>query len=66
MNMRMSRIALGVALASMGLNYELSRATEGLSALADVMRKTQPSYYKSKPNKLSQKKRRLIARRNGK
>lgn len=66
--MRMGRIGLGIALASLGtiaFGNELNRAGESLSALSRIMRLTQPSKYKSKPNRISQKKRRLNARRLG-
>ena len=66
--MRIGRIGLGVALASLGtivFGNELNRAGESLSALSRIMRLTQPSKYKSKPNRISQKKRRLNARRQG-
>lgn len=44
----------------------MDRATNSLNALSQVMRLNQPNKYKSKPNRLSQKKRRLNARRLGK
>ncbi|OTG82462.1 hypothetical protein B9T27_09030 [Acinetobacter sp. ANC 4648] len=44
----------------------MDRATNSLNALFQVMRLNQPNKYKSKPNRLSQKKRRLNARRLGK
>ena len=69
MNMRMGRIGLAMMTASIGamaFGDELGRATESLNALSRTMRLTQPSKHKNKPNKLSQKKRRLNARRLGK
>lgn len=63
--MRIGRIGLGIALASLGtiaFGNELNRAGESLSALSRIMRLTQPSRYKSKPNRISQKKRRLYKR----
>ena len=66
--MRIGRIGLGIALASLGtiaFGNELNRAGESLSALSRIMCLTQPSKYKAKPNRISQKKRRLNARRLG-
>lgn len=67
--MRMGRIGLGMVLASMSamaFGDALGQATESLNVLSRTMRLTQPSKHKNKPNKLSQKKRRLNARRLGK
>ena len=58
-----------MALASMGMMVVgdgMHRATDSLGALSRAMRLTQPAKHKSKPNRLSQKKRRLNARRQGK
>ncbi|MEX5380548.1 hypothetical protein [Acinetobacter towneri] len=66
---RMSRMSFGIALASIGamaFGDGMNRAANSLDALSQAMRLTQPSKYKSKPNRLSQKKRRLNARRQGK
>ena len=63
--MRICRIGLGIALASLGaiaFGNELNRAGESLSALSRIMRLTQPSKYKSKPNRVSQAKRRKYKR----
>lgn len=63
--MRIGRIGLGIALASLGtiaFGNELNRAGESLSALSRIMRLTQPSKYKSKPNRVSQAKRRKYKR----
>lgn len=63
--MRMSRIGLGMALASMGMMVvggELNRATDSLGALSRAMRLTQPAKHKSKPNRISQAKRRKYKR----
>ena len=66
--MRLSRIGLGMVLASiwtMAVGDGMHRAADGFCALSRAMRLTQPSKYKSKPNRISQKKRRLNARRLG-
>jgi len=58
--MRLSRIGLGMAMASMGMmmvDGGMHRATDSLGALSRAMRLTQPSKYKSKPNRVSQAKR---------
>lgn len=63
--MRMSRMSLGMALASMGMiavSDEMHRATDSLGALSRAMRLTQPSKHKSKPNRISQAKRRKYKR----
>ena len=60
--MFLSRMGLGIAAALMGLGSELGRASKGLSALGGVMRNTQASHYKSKPNRISQAKRRKYKR----
>jgi hypothetical protein len=63
--MRMSRMSLGMALASMGMMVVgdgMHRATDSLGALSRAMRLTQPSKYKSKPNCVSQAKRRKYKR----
>lgn len=69
--MRMNRVGLLgaiAALSGMGAVFAdgMNRASNSLNALSQVMRLTQPNKYKSKPNRLSQKKRRLNARRLGK
>ena len=71
--MRMNRRGLlGAITAFLGMSAVfadgMDRATNSLNALSQVMRLTQPNKYKhkSKPNRLSQKKRRLNARRLGK
>ncbi|MFW1742868.1 hypothetical protein [Acinetobacter johnsonii] len=69
--MRMNRRGLlGAITATLGMSAVFAngvdRATNSLNALSRVMRLTQPNKYKSKPNRLSQKKRRLNARRLGK
>ena len=69
--MRMNRRGLlGAITAILGMSAVfaggMDRATNSLNALSRVMRLTQPNKYKSKPNRLSQKKRRLNARRLGK
>ena len=64
-NMRLSRIGLGMAMASMGMmmvDEGMHRATDSLGALSRAMRFTQPSKYKSKPNRVSQAKRRKYKR----
>lgn len=63
-NMRMSRILLAAATGLMAFNPSLN----ALSAMAAAGGEASPFAYKSKeprskPNKLSQKKKRLIARR---
>lgn len=63
--MRLSRIGLGMAIASMGMmmvDGGMHRATDSLGALSRAMRLTQPSKYKSKPNRVSQAKRRKYKR----
>ena len=63
--MRLSRMSLGIALASMGMMVVgdgMHRATNSLGALSLAMRLTQPSKYKSKPNRVSQAKRRKYKR----
>lgn len=69
--MRMSRRGLlGSVAAWLGMSTvfagEMNRATESLNALSRTIRLTQPSKHKNKPNRLSQKKRRLNVRRLGK
>ncbi|AUX84877.1 hypothetical protein C3F34_01505 [Acinetobacter sp. ACNIH2] len=65
--MRMSRIGLGMLVASMGaMSAEMDRATNNLQDLSSILRWTAPPKIKSKPNKVSQKKKRLYARRLGK
>lgn len=65
--MRMSRIGLGMLVASMGaMSAEMDRATNTLQDLSSILRWTTPPKIKSKPNKVSQKKKRLYARRLGK
>ncbi|SDY60293.1 hypothetical protein [Acinetobacter kyonggiensis] len=69
--MRMNRRGLlGAITAFLGMSAVfadgMDRATNSLNALSQVMRLNQPNKYKSKPNRLSQKKRRLNARRLGK
>ena len=64
-NMRISRIGLGMALASMGMivvSDGLNRSTDSLGALSRTMRLTQPAKHKSKPNRISQAKRRKYKR----
>ena len=70
-NMRMNRRGLlGAITAFLGMSAVfadgMDRATNSLNALSQVMRLNQPNKYKSKPNRLSQKKLRLNARRLGK
>lgn len=64
--MRLSRIGLGMALASMGMMMvagdEMHRAADSLGALSRAMRLTQPTKHKSKPNRISQAKRRKYKR----
>ena len=65
--MRLGRIGLGMAMAmaSMGMmmgGEGMHRATDSLGALSRAMRLTQPSKYKSKPNRVSQAKRRKYKR----
>ena len=64
--MRMSRMSLGMALASMGMMMVVGdgmhRATDSLGALSRAMRLTQPAKHKSKPNRVSQAKRRKYKR----
>ena len=67
--MRMRRLGLAMMTASIGamaFGRELNRATGTLDDLSSALRFTQPPKHKNKPNKLSQKKRRLNARRLGK
>ena len=64
-NIRLSRIGLGMAMAFMGMmmvDEGMYRATDSLGALSRAMRLTQPSKYKSKPNRVSQAKRRKYKR----
>ena len=65
--MRLSRIGLGMAMAMaymgmMMVDEGMHRATDSLGALSRAMRLTQPSKYKSKPNRVSQAKRRKYKR----
>ncbi len=63
--MRLSRIGLGMAMASMGMmmvDEGMHRATDSLGALSRAMRLTQPAKHKSKPNRVSQAKRRKYKR----
>lgn len=63
--MRLTRLfhAFAVtAMSAMGFFNELQRAGDSLSALAQTLRLTQPSKYKSKPNRVSQAKRRKYKR----
>ena len=63
--MRMSRMSLGMALASMGamlVSDEVHRAADSLGALSRAMRLIQPAKHKSKPNRVSQAKRRKYKR----
>ena len=63
--MRMSRMSFGMALASMGMmmvDEGMHRATDSLGALSRAMRLTQPVKHKSKPNRVSQAKRRKYKR----
>ena len=65
MNMRLGRMSLGMALASMGMmavGDGMHRATDSLGALSRAMRLTQPAKHKSKPNRVSQAKRRKYKR----
>jgi len=50
----------------MSLSNELLRAADGFKELSRIMRLTQPPRQWRKPNKMSQKKRRIIDRRLGK
>ena len=63
-NMRLSRIGLGFATAMMSLGNALDELTESFKAFSHVPPCiwTQPSRYKSKPNKVSQAKRRKYVR----
>ena len=61
----MKRVSLGVALAAMGSAIFADgweRAPNSLKALSNAMRLIQPPKHKSKPNRVSQKKRRLYMR----
>lgn len=61
----MSRMSFGMALASMGMMVVgdgFNWATDSLSALSQAMRLTQPAKHKSKPNRVSQAKRRKYKR----
>ena len=63
--MRIGRIGLGVAMASMGMMVVgdgMHRDTNSLGALSRAMRLTQPAKHKSKPNRASQAKRRKYKR----
>ena len=63
--MRLSRIGLGMVVASMGMmvvGEGMHRATDSLGALSLAMRLTQPAKHKSKPNRVSQAKRRKYKR----
>lgn len=63
--MRLGRIGLGMAMASMGMmmvGEGMHRATDSLGALSRAMRLTQPAKHKSKPNRVSQAKRRKYKR----
>lgn len=58
-------MSFGMALASMGMMVVgdgFNRATDSLSALSQAMRLTQPAKHKSKPNRVSQAKRRKYKR----
>ena len=58
-------MSLGMALASMGMMVagdEMHRAADSLGALSRAMRLTQPAKHKSKPNRISQAKRRKYKR----
>ena len=62
-NMRLSRIGLGFATAMMGVSNAFAKLTDSFKALSCVPPIwTQPSRYKSKPNKVSQAKRRKYVR----
>ena len=64
-NMRLSRIGLGMAMASMGMmmvDEGMHRATDSLGVLSLAMRLTQTSKYKSKNNSVSEAKRRKYKR----
>ena len=62
-NMRLGRIGLGFATAMMGLSNAFVELTESFKAFSCVPPIwTQPSRYKSKPNKVSQAKRRKYVR----
>ena len=61
--MRLGRIGLGFAAAMMGLSVACSKLTESFKAFSRVPPIwTQPSRYKSKPNKVSEAKRRKYVR----
>ena len=61
--MRLSRIGLGFATAMMGFGVACSELTESFNAFSFAPHIwTQPSRYKSKPNKVSQAKRRKYVR----
>ncbi|WP_228256866.1 MULTISPECIES: hypothetical protein [unclassified Acinetobacter] len=61
------RRLLGMVMAAFGMSEsltsrELNQAADGLNSLSSVLRSTQPKKYKSKPNRVSQAKRRKYAR----
>ena len=63
MNMRLGQIGLGFATAMMGVSNAFAKLTDSFKALSCVPPIwTQPSRYKSKPNKVSQAKRRKYVR----
>lgn len=66
--MRLGRIGLGIASACMGLSVAAAQAAEKFKMFTSAMGNwspcvwTQPSLYKSKPNRISQAKRRKYVR----
>lgn len=67
-DMHISRLSLGLATACMGLSLAAARTAEVFKGFTSVMRFykpcvwSQPSRYKSKPNRISQAKRRKYKR----
>ena len=63
MNMRLGQIGLGFATAMMGVSNAFAKLTESFKAFSFAPHIwTQPSRYKSKPDKVSQAKRRKYVR----
>lgn len=63
--MRMSRMSFGMAIASMGMMVAgdgMSRSADSLSEISRIMRLSWTSKHKSKPNRISQAKRRKYKR----
>lgn len=62
--MRLSRIGLGMVIASMGMSgfaHEINNLSSSMQNLSNVFKSTQPQHI-SKPNKVSQAKRRKYKR----